>query len=419
MIKYNTFTLDNGLRVIHNYDPATAMVCVNTLYNVGSRDESSGLTGLAHLFEHLMFGGSIHIPDFDAEMERAGGMNNAWTSSDFTNFYDIAPAANLETLLWLESDRMLSLSFSPESLEVQRSVVIEEFKQTHLNRPYGDLSHHLMGLVYTTHPYRVPTIGADPSHIEKVTMDDVRDFFYNHYAPNNAVIGISGNVTLDEVTEKVSRWFGDIPRRDIRPRLYAPEPEIDSPRTLTVRADVPHPMIVVAFPMPGYGEEGYIECDLITDILSSGRAARFYRRLTMGDPLFAEADASIIGSEEPGFIMLKARLNKDSDNAVEEAREKLIDEAMRLCSEASVLHPDGVTDAEVRRAVNRYLTRTEFRSQSFVGRAQAMAMAAMHGEDINSLSALYEAVTPADIATAARRFLCPSRACTLYYRTAL
>lgn len=417
MINYSTFSLDNGLRVIHNHDSSTAMVCVNILYNVGSRDEDSSLTGLAHLFEHLMFGGSLHISDFDAEMERAGGMNNAWTSDDFTNFYDIAPAVNLDTLLWLESDRMLSLAFSPESLEVQRSVVSEEFKQTHLNRPYGDLMHHLRRLLYSVHPYRIPTIGADLSHIEKVSMEDVREFFFNHYAPNNAVLAISGNVSEEEVREKVSYWFGDIPRRDIKPRLYPSEPTQTSPRSATLCGDVPRALVVVAFPMPAYGEEGYVECDLITDILSSGRAARYYRRLTMGDPLIAEADASISGSEEAGFLMLKASLNEDTPEALESVRSRLISEASALHMEESSTHPDGVSEGEVRRAVNRYLTQNEFRSQSFTGRAQALAMAEMHGEDINSIATLYEAVTVADIASTARRVIDPNRACTLFYRT--
>ena len=416
MIRYTTFTLDNGLRVIHNFDPHTAMVCVNTLYNVGSRDEDPSLTGLAHLFEHLMFGGSVNVADFDAEMERAGGINNAWTSDDFTNFYDIAPAVNLDTVLWLESDRMLSLAFSPESLEVQRSVVTEEFKQTHLNRPYGDVQHHLRSLIYRTHPYRVPTIGLDPSHIAKVTMDDVRDFFFSHYAPNNAVIAVSGNVTETEVREKITHWFGDIPRRDIRPRVYAPEEPVNEPRTLTVSGDVPRPVVIVAFPMPAYGHGDFICCDLITDILSSGRAARYYRRLTMGDPLFDEADASISGHEEPGYLMLRGTLSSGSPEAMEEGRQRLIEEAMKLCETASTLHPDGVSDAEVARAVNRWLTQNEFRAQNFTGRAQALALACMHGEDINSIPAQYEKVTPADIAATARRILDPQRACTLFYQ---
>ena len=198
MIEYNKFTLSNGLRVIHNYDGATAMVALNVMYNVGARDEKPNMTGMAHLFEHLMFGGSVNIPDFDGAIESAGGMNNAWTSNDYTNFYDIVPSQNAETAFWVESDRMLSLAFSDKALEVQRNVVIEEFKQTCLNKPYGDMSHHLRGLMYQIHPYRYPVIGKEISHIEKVTQDDVRDFFYSHYAPNNAVLSISGRITLEE-----------------------------------------------------------------------------------------------------------------------------------------------------------------------------------------------------------------------------
>ncbi len=415
MIQYNSFTLSNGLRVIHNYDPSTAMVAVDILYNVGSRDESPALTGLAHLFEHLMFGGSVNIPDFDAEMERAGAVNNAWTSNDFTNFYSMAPATNLDTLLWLESDRMLSLAFSPESLEVQRSVVIEEFKQTHLNRPYGDTAHHLRSLLYTVHPYRIPTIGREPAHIAAVTMDDVRSFFFNHYAPNNAVLAISGNVTLERARESVERWMGDIPVRDIAPRTYPAEPEITAPRSLTMYGEVPHPVVTVAFPMPGYGEPGYEECDLITDILSSGRASRFYRRLTMASPLFAEADASIAGSEEPGFLMLKGALNDASPEAVAMAREMLISQAMELCRPASASAPDGVSETEVSRAVNRYLTGNSFEALSCLRRAQALAMAGMHSEDINDIPRRYRAMTPESIAATATAVIDPSRACTLNY----
>ena len=198
MIKVNRATLSNGLRIIHNYDSATAMVALNILYYVGARDEDPEMTGLAHLFEHLMFGGSVNIPDFDGAIENAGGMNNAWTSNDYTNFYDIVPAHNAETAFWVESDRMLALAFSDKALEVQRHVVIEEFKQTCLNRPYGDMSHHLRAMLYKVHPYRYPVIGKEISHIEKVTQDDVREFFYSHYAPNNAVLSVSGSITFEE-----------------------------------------------------------------------------------------------------------------------------------------------------------------------------------------------------------------------------
>lgn len=426
MIDFNRFTLPNGLRVIHNYDPTTAMVAVNVLYNVGSRDEDPSMTGLAHLFEHLMFGGSVNIPDFDAEIERAGGMNNAWTSNDFTNFYDVAPARNFETLLWLESDRMLGLAFSEKSLEVQRNVVIEEFKQTHLNRPYGDLFHKLRSLVYLTHPYSIPTIGKDPAHIEKVTRDDVREFFYSHYAPNNAVLAISGNVTPDQVRRGVERWFDSIPRRDIKPRTYQPEPLPEAPRELEVRGHVPQTCVVVAYPMPGYGQPGYIECDLITDILASGRSSRFYRRLLLGGDLFTSADASIIGSEEPGMLMLKGYLEDPSEATAHKAVERLMSEASELCYQASRLdrlsynlteaRPGGVTPYEVERAINRFASDFTFSSLSYLQRAQALAMAEMHGEDINEIVPAYRRVTTAMIATTARRVIDPAHACTLIYR---
>lgn len=426
MIDFNRFTLSNGLRVIHNYDPTTAMVAVNVLYNVGSRDEDPSMTGLAHLFEHLMFGGSVNIPDFDAEIERAGGMNNAWTSNDFTNFYDVAPARNFETLLWLESDRMLGLAFSEKSLEVQRNVVIEEFKQTHLNRPYGDLFHKLRSLVYRTHPYSIPTIGKEPAHIEKVTRDDVREFFYSHYAPNNAVLAISGNVTPDQVRRGVERWFDSIPRRDIKPRTYQPEPLPEAPRELEVRGHVPQTCVVVAYPMPGYGQPGYIECDLITDILASGRSSRFYRRLLLGGDLFTSADASIIGSEEPGMLMLKGHLEDPSEATARKAVERLMSEAFELCYQASRLdrlsynlteaRPGGVTPYEVERAINRFASDFTFSSLSYLQRAQALAMAEMHGEDINEIVPAYRRVTTAMIATTARRVIDPAHACTLIYR---
>lgn len=410
MINYTTFTLSNGLRAVHNYDPSTAMVAVNILYNVGSRDESPELTGLAHLFEHLMFGGSENVPDFDAEIERAGGTNNAWTSNDFTNFYDVAPAANFETLLWLESDRMAGLSFSPRSLEVQRSVVIEEFKQTHLNRPYGDVAHRMRGLLYRTHPYRYPTIGRDISHIERVTLDDVRHFFYTHYAPNNAVIAISGNVTLEETREGLERWFGPIPSREIAPRVYQPEAPVTEPRTLTVTGHVPQPLVVVAYPMAGYGGRGYIECDLLTDVLASGRSSRYYRNLVMADSLFTEADASIAGSEEPGFLMLRGRLTDASPDKVERAVEALNRGARELWAAEG-----GLTQRELERALNRFESNFRFSMLSYLSRAQELAMAEMHGEDINRRVETYRRVTREDMLETAAEVFDPRHACTLVY----
>ncbi|MDE6120253.1 MAG: insulinase family protein, partial [Muribaculaceae bacterium] len=269
-ISVNRFVLDNGLTVIHSYDGSTAMAAVNVLYNVGSRDESRKLTGMAHLFEHLMFGGSANIPSFDGELERAGGKSNAWTSDDFTNFYDILPAQNIATAFHLESDRMLALDFSEASLEVQRGVVIEEFKQTCLDRPYGDMMHHLRRLVYAAdHPYSWPVIGLEPDHIARVDMDDVRRWFYSHYAPDNAILSVTGRVTLDEVRELAEKWFSGIPRRNIKARKLPSPGFPESDVSETVYGNAPLPDIVVAYPMDCYGTPGYFAADTVTDLLAA------------------------------------------------------------------------------------------------------------------------------------------------------
>lgn len=410
MIDFSRHTLGNGLRIIHNYDPSTAMVALNVLYNVGSRDESEEMTGLAHLFEHLMFGGSENIPDFDAAIEMAGGTNNAWTSADFTNFYDIAPASNAETLFWLESDRMLGLAFSEKSLRIQKDVVIEEFKQTHLNRPYGDLSHKLHALIYKTHPYRWPTIGLEISHIEKVTLPDVRRFFYSHYAPNNAVLAVSGNITFDETLRLAEKWFSPLPRRETAPRTWLPEATVTEPRHQTVTSpDVPQALVVTAFPMAAYGKKGYLECDILTDILSAGRASRFFRRLVMGTDIFTDADASISGYDEEGFLMLTGRLADPSPATVEKATGMLFEQAAALAREGDI------TPEEVERANNRSQSDTTFASMSYLEKAQALAMAEMHGEDVNSLDSRRRAISIADLRAAAGEVIRPERACTLVY----
>lgn len=409
-MKINRLELENGLRILHHHDPTTVMAAVNVLYNVGARDESPELTGMAHLFEHLMFGGSVNIPDFDGEIERAGGMNNAWTSNDFTNFYDIAPAQNLETLFWLESDRMLELAFSPRSLEVQRHVVIEEFKQVCLNQPYGDLAHTLRSLLYKEHPYRYPTIGKEPEHIARVTLDDVKRFFFSHYAPNNAVLAVDGNVSFERVEELARKWFGTIPRREIARRDYPAEAPIASPRYAEMSGRVPQTLVVKAFPMPGYGSKGYIECDLITDILASGRASRFYRNLVTDGTLFSEADASIAGSEEPGYLMLTGRLLGSGPDAEREALERLTAEAMTLCAASP-------SQRELTRAVNRFESNRTFGSMSFLNRAYEMALAEMHGEsDPDAVNERYRAVTPDNIRATAAGVIVPEHSATVIYR---
>ena len=409
MIEYNTFTLSNGLRVVHNYDGATAMVALNVMYNVGARDESPEMTGMADLFEHLMFGGSVNVPDFDGAIENAGGMNNAWTSNDYTNFYDIVPAQNVETAFWVESDRMLSLAFSDKALEVQRNVVIEEFKQTCLNRPYGDMSHYLRAMVYKHHPYRYPVIGKEISHIEKVTQDVVKEFFYSHYAPNNAVLSVSGNVSFDETCRLAEKWFGSIPVRNIAPRNYPQEPEQVEARREDVKGNVPQLAMVKAFRMPGYGQPNYIECDIITDLLASGRSSRFYRNLLMTTGAFTEVDASIIGSDEPGFMMLNCKLTDNDDASIDKAESLIMNEVQRLV--------DGeVSDYELTRTINRFESNFMFSSMGFMAKAQSLANYVMHNEDVNDVVNRYRKVTIEDIARVAREIFVLEKSSTLIYR---
>lgn len=397
MIEFQRYTLPNGLRVIHNYDPSTVMVAVDVLYNTGARDESRSLTGIAHLFEHLMFGGSVNVPAFDVAMENAGGQNNAWTSNDFTNFYAVVPAQNVETVLYLESDRMLGLNFKPESLEVQRSVVIEEFKQQCLNRPYGDLMHGLRATLYApTHPYSWPVIGLEPNHVARVTEEDVRQWFYAHYAPNNAVLAISGNITYERGKELVGKWFGDIPRREIALR-QPPAPGFPTEnKTREMRGPVPYPTVVIAIPMDAYGTHDYRVADCITDILSAGRSSRIYRNLIAGgDGSIIEADASITGSESPGFVMLTARPATDSPEAVEAA-------AAALIGQLNILAQLGeVSKHELERTFNRFESTFALSNLDAVSKAQNLAMAEMHGEDINETVSRQRAITLDDIARVA------------------
>ncbi len=409
MIETVRFTLDNGLRVIHNYDGATAMVALDVLYDVGARDEDPSLTGIAHLFEHLMFGGSVNVPDFDSQLEAAGGVSNAWTSNDFTNFYDVLPAQNVETAFRLESDRMLRLAFSEKALEVQRNVVIEEFKQQCLNRPYGDLFHHLRRMVYTVHPYRYPVIGKEPEHIARVTDEDVRRFFYNHYAPNNAVLAVSGNITADECRRLAEKWFADIPARDVAPRLYGAEPAQTAERYAETSGDVPQTMISIAYPMMGYGTSDYFVADIISDVLANGQSSRFYRNLLMGTDLFTDIDASITGSEEPGMMLVNARLRDNSPAAVDAAREAIDSEISRLVT-------DGVTSRELQRLLNKFESNLTFSNISYLAKAQALALSEMHREDINAVLPAYRAMTTDDVARVAAGIFAPEHRNTLIYR---
>lgn len=410
-MEVNKYTLDNGLRLVHVYDPDTVMVAVNVLYDVGARDERPELTGMAHLFEHLMFGGSVNVPDFDGRLSAAGGHSNAWTSSDFTNFYDVLPAVNLSTALWLESDRMLQLDFSERSLQVQQSVVVEEFKQMCLNRPYGDMDHRLREMAYRVHPYRTPVIGKDFSHIEKVTLDDVREWFYSHYGPSNAVIAICGNVPFEEAVAETERWFGGIPRRATAVRRCPAEPEQTEPRRAEASGDVPNTMIKVVYPMDGYGTQGYFEADTISDILANGRSSRFYRELLLKGGQFAEIDASIIGSEDPGLFLISTTLSESGPEAEERALKAIREQLERLKQE-----PPGA--GELRRCVNLLESNRTFSNLNCLQVAQTAAMAEMHGEHPDDFMRPYRLHTPERISEAAARLFRPEKEGVLVYRGA-
>ncbi len=410
MIRSSSATLDNGLRIVHHADSYTPMVAVDLLYGVGARDEDPGHTGIAHLLEHMMFGGSANVPDFDRHTERACGWNNAWTSNDFTSFYSVVPAENIETIFWLESDRMLQPSFTSETFDVQRQVVIEEFKQTCLNRPYATLGHSLRALLYQVHPYRWPTIGLTPDHIASLTLDRVRTFFHANYTPDRAVLSVAGNIAFERVVELADKWFGNIPRGNVPRRILPAEPLPDAPRRLTVKgANEPQTSITIAYPMMAHGCEGYEAADIITDILAAGRASRFHQNLIAQGNVFTEADASILGSDQPGYIMVNGLIAPGIDNPEEQAEQTLLQQLCRLTD-------DGITPHELQRAVNRFESRFRYSKAGILAKAQALAKAAMQGYDINSVTARYRALTVDHVSATARALLRPDRSATLLYR---
>lgn len=396
------FTLPNGLRVIHQYIPTASMAVVNTLYMVGSRDERPDHTGLAHLFEHLMFGGSANIPDYDVPLQEAGGISNAWTSNDFTCFHNIIPAHNIETALWLESDRMLSLAFSEKALEVQRSVVVEEFKQMVLNRPYGDSSHRLYAMAYPEgSPYHTPVIGRTFADIEQTTQEDVRNWFFNHYAPNNAILSVVGNIEPARLEALVTKWYADIPAREVAPRRpftgFNAVGDAPDAATLGLPPGPPPPQtaITLAFPMAAYGQPGYVEADLITDILANGNASRFYRRLLLPGKIFTAIDASITGFELPGLLIINAKLIHNGYDAEQEAIEAIQKELTELMLQS-------VTTEELTRVVNRYESNRIFTGLSTLQKAQSMALNLYHGETESGIIGRYRAVTPESLLATAR-----------------
>ena len=408
-MKINKLTLDNGLRLVHHEDTATQMVALNIVYDVGSRDEHPDHTGFAHLFEHLMFGGSVHIPDYDTPLQQAGGENNAWTNNDITNYYLTVPRDNAEIGFWLESDRMLELAFSPRSLEVQRGVVMEEFKQRCLNQPYGDVSHLMRPLAYRVHPYRWPTIGKQLSHIAEATLDEVKDFFFRHYAPNNAVLAVTGNLSWDETRRLADKWFGPIPRRDIPERHLPPEPLQTEERRLCVERNVPLNALYMAFHMCGRDEADYYAFDILSDILSNGRSSRLTRRLVLERKVFSNIDAYISGSRDAGLLNISGR--PAAGIPLEEAEAAVWEELDRLKGEL-------IAPKELEKVKNKFESTQIFGNINYLNVATNLAWFELTGqaEDINLEVPRYRAVTVGRLREVSRQALRRENSVVLHYR---
>ncbi len=409
MIEVSRYLLPNGLKMLHHFDNSTQMVALNIIYDVGSKDEDPSQTGFAHLFEHLMFGGSVNILDFDTPLQKAGGENNAWTSNDITNYYSVVPRQNVETAFWLESDRMLELNFSEKSLSVQKQVVCEEFKQRNLNQPYGDTYMLLRPMAYKVHPYRWPTIGKEISHIENATLEDVKTFFYKHYAPNNAILSIAGNISFEDAVRLTEKWFGPIPRRNIAVRNLPEEPEQKESRFLEVYRSVPLDAITKAWHMCRRTDKEYHSYDLLSDILSNGRSSRLYRHLVMERKMFSDIDASITGDIDAGLFVVTGRLNKGI--TMEDA-----DEAIKR--EVSALMAETIEKQELEKVVNKFESNHLFSNINYLNKATNLAYHELIGqaEDINEEVKKYWDITPQDLRRAAQKVFREENSSTLYYR---
>lgn len=408
MIHIKRHVLANGLRIIYSEDLTTQMVAINMAYHVGARDEHPDHTGFAHLFEHLMFGGSVHIPDFDSPIQEAGGENNAWTNNDITNYYITLPCQNAEIGFWLESDRMLSLAFTPKSLEVQRQVVTEEFKQQCLNKPYGDASHLLRSLAYKVHPYQWPTLGKDISHIQQAQMEEVKDFFFRFYAPNNAVLAVTGHISFEETVRLAEKWFGDIPRRDVAERNLPQEPEQKEYRHLEVERPVPLDSLYMAFPMCGRNDPDYFAFDMLSDLLSNGKSSRLVLQLVRRTPLFSSIDAFIHGSEDPGLIQIVGKLLPGV--SFQQAEEAVFAELQKLSDEL-------IQDSELEKVKNKFESAQIMGNLNYLNLATNLAQFEIWGkaEDINKEVARYREVSALQIQDVAKRTFVREKANVLYY----
>lgn len=410
MIGYNRFVLDNGLRVLVHEDTSTPMAVVNVMYDVGAKDENPNKTGFAHLFEHLMFGGSINIKDYDEPLQRAGGENNAYTTNDLTNYYCSMPKENIETAFWLESDRMLSLAFSKKSLEVQRKVVCEEFKEHYINKPYGDVWFKMRELAYKVHPYKWMTIGKELSHVENATIDDVKEFFFKHYRPINAILVVAGNVTTEEVKRLADKWFGPIPMGEKYERNLPQEPKQTEARFASYEAEVPLDAFVKTWHIDSRMQKGYYVADLITEVLGGGGSSRLYQALVKEKQLFSNLDCYHFGSTESGLLAIEGKLVKgvkldDANKAVNEEIEKM----------KSTL----VDDNELQKVKNKTESVIAFEDMSVMSRATSLANYELLGDAnlMNTELEKYQAITVEDIKAYSQTIFDDNNSNTLHYHS--
>ncbi|MCX2476007.1 pitrilysin family protein [Pedobacter sp. MC2016-05] len=410
MVDFNRFTLANGLKVLVHEDPTTPMAVLNILYDVGARDESPEKTGFAHLFEHLMFGGSINIPNYDEPLQRVGGENNAFTSNDITNYYITLPAENIETAFWLESDRMLSLAFSEKSLDTQRNVVSEEFKQRYLNQPYGDVWLKLRPLAYKKHSYRWATIGKDLSHIENATMEDVKAFFKKHYTPQNAILVVGGNVKTEDVKKLAEKWFEPIPAGEKYERDLVQEDPQREERIETVKANVPLNAIYMGFKMPGRLDPDYYAFDLLSDIMSRGQSSRLYNSLLKEQKLFSDINAYISSSLDPGLFVVEGKLVEGI--TTEQAEQAIWKELNQLKAEL-------VTDNELTKVKNKVESVLVFSEMSLLDKAMNLAYYELLGDAalLNKEAGEFLKVTAEDIQRISNNTFKKESSSTLYYLT--
>jgi zinc protease len=407
MINFEKFTLGNGLRVIVHHDSSTPIVAMNILYDVGARDEDPERTGFAHLFEHLMFGGSVNIPKYDEPLQKVGGENNAFTNNDITNFYLTLPKSNLETAFWLESDRMLSLAFSKKSLDVQRNVVSEEFRQSYLNQPYGDVWLLLKPLAYKVHPYQWNTIGKEISHIQNATMKDVKTFFKKFYCPNNAIMVVAGDVTTSEIKKLSEKWFGKIPKGPANKRKLPVEPEQKQSRQLTVKRKVPLDAIYKAYHCCARSDKEFYATDLLSDILSNGRSSRLFRELLMKKRMFSEINAYISGDVDKGLFIVSGNLvkgvkMKDAENAIQLELDKV---------------QQKLEENEIEKVKNKIESTLVFSEMNVLNKAMNLAYSELMGDAglINSEIERYRSVTIEQIKEQAKKIFKKTNCSTLYY----